>query len=300
MLSIDDFRPVNLEDKKIFDQVYKKHPPIHSDNVFTTIISWMHYSNYHFTIFENTLIIYSKIDGQIRFRPPIGKQKKEIFDQVIKLSQKQNSDYSFGVIDLETKKWLEKNYEKLIFEEHRDYFDYVYLASDLAELSGSAYSKIRNRLNKFKRNYNYSTEKISEENTREVNKFLDRWCLWKDCGSDPLLENERKAILYSMSHFFDLGLSGLIIRLDNDIEAIAVYEEMNPGTAIVHYEKGSPDFDGIYKAINQETAKILQKDFKFINRESDMGISGLRRAKMSYRPDHMVQVYHVSKQNLLI
>ena len=300
MLSIDDFKPVTLEDKNTFDQIYKKYPPIHSDNVFTTIISWMHYSNYHFTIFENTLIIYSKIDGQIRFRPPVGKQKKEIFDQVIKLSQKQNSDYPFGVIDLETKKWLEKNYEKLIFEEHRDYFDYVYLSSDLAELSGSAYNKIRNRLNKFKHSYNYSTELISEENLNEVNKFLDRWCLWRNCGSDPLLENERKAILYSMSHFFDLGLSSLIIRLDNDIEAIAVYEDMSPGTAIVHYEKGSPDFDGIYKAINQETAKILQKDFKFINRESDMGIPGLRKSKISYRPDHLVNVYHISKENLLI
>ena len=188
----------------------------------------------------------------------------------------------------------------MIFEEHRDYFDYVYLSSDLAELSGSTYSKIRNRLNKFKRNYNYSTEQISEENMDEVMRFLDRWCLWRDCGSDPLLENERKAILYSMSHFFDLDLSGLIICIDDEIEAIVVYEEMNPGTAIVHYEKGSPDFDGIYKAINQETAKILQKDFKFINRESDMGIPGLRKAKISYRPDHMVELFHISKEKLLL
>lgn len=300
MLTIDDFRPVALEDKKIFDEVYKKSPPIHSDNVFTTIISWMDYSNYHFTIFEDNLIIYSNIGGQIRFRPPVGKRKKGVFDQIIKLSKEQDSDYPFGVIDLETKKWLEKNYENLIFDEHRDYFDYVYLSSDLAELIGSAYSKLRNRLNKFKRNYTYSTEKISEKNIGEVNKFLDRWCLWRDCVSDPLLENERKAILYSMSHFFDLKLSGLVIRINNDIEAISVYEDMNPGVAIVHYEKGSPDFDGIYKAINQETAKVLKKDFKYINRESDMGIPGLRKAKMSYRPDHMVQLYHVSKQNLLI
>jgi len=300
MLSMNDFKSVALEDKKIFDGIYEKYPPTHSDNVFTTIISWMHYSNYHFTIFENNLIIYSKIDGQVRFRPPIGKQKKEIFDQVIKLSQKQNSDYPFGVIDLETKEWLEKNYEKLIFEEHRNYFDYVYLSSDLAELSGSAYSKIRNRLNKFKGNYEYSTEKISEDNMKEVRKFLDRWCLWRNCGSDPLLENERKAILYSMSHFFDLDLSGLIIRIDDNIEALSVYEKLDPETAIVHYEKGSPDFDGIYKAINQKTAEILQKDFKYINRESDMGLSGLRKAKISYRPDHMVQLYHISKQNLKI
>ena len=300
MLSIDDFKSVTLEDKKIFDKHYEKYPPIHSDNVFTTIISWMNYSNYHYTVIDNNLIIYSKIDGQIRFRPPSGKRKKDVFDQVIKLAQKQDSDYPFGVIDLETKKWLEKTYQKLVFEEHQKYFDYVYLSSDLADLSGSNYSKIRNRLNKFKRNYSYSTEKISSENMEDVRKFLDRWCLWKDCESDPLLENERKAIMYSMSHFFDLGLSGLVIRLDDNIEALAVYEEMSPDTAIIHYEKASPDYDGIYKAINQETAKKLQNDYKFINRESDMGLPGLRKAKMSYRPNHMVEVFHVDKKNLLI
>jgi len=300
MLSINDFKSVTLEDKKIFDKHYEKYPPIHSDNVFTTIISWMNYSNYHYTVIDNNLIIYSKIDGQIRFRPPSGKRKKDVFDQVIKLAQKQDSDYPFGVIDLETKKWLEKTYQKLVFEEHQKYFDYVYLSSNLADLSGSNYSKIRNRLNKFKRNYSYSTEKISSENMEDVRKFLDRWCLWKDCESDPLLENERKAIMYSMSHFFDLGLSGLVIRLDDNIEALAVYEEMSPDTAIIHYEKASPDYDGIYKAINQETAKKLQNDYKFINRESDMGLPGLRKAKMSYRPNHMVEVFHVDKKNLLI
>jgi len=300
MLSIDDFKPVTLEDKKIFDKHYKEYPPIHSDNVFTTIISWMVYSNYHYAILENNLIILTKINGQIRFRPPSGKRKKDVFDQVIKLAQKENSDYPFGVIDLETKKWLERNYQKLVFEEHRDYFDYVYLSSDLAELSGSNYSKIRNRLNKFKRNYDYTIEKISKENMAEVMEFLKRWCLWKDCESDPILENERKAILYSMSRFFELELSGNAIRIDGNIEAISVYEGMNPDTAIVHYEKGSPDYDGIYKAINAETAKTLQKDFMYINRESDMGLPGLRKAKQSYRPHHMVEVYHINKQNLLL
>jgi hypothetical protein len=183
--------------------------------------------------------------------------------------------------------------------ENRDYFDYVYLASDLANLPGSGYGKIRNRLNKFKKNYEYSTEAINEENMNEVNEFLKRWCLWKDCDSDVVLANERKAIIYSMSHFYDLDLSGLLIRINENVEAIAVYERMNHDTAIVHYEKGSPYFDGIYKAINKETANILQKDFKFINREEDMGIPGLRKAKMSYHPHHMIEVFHVKKEDIV-
>jgi len=300
LLSLDDFKPIELKDKPLFDKHYLKYPPFHSDNLFTTMISWEDYGKYEYVFLDGNLIIMSRIKNKIRFRPPSGKFDKNIFDQVIMLAKKQNSDYPFGVIDIQTKDWLLKNYPKMKIIPHRDYFEYVYLASDLAQLSGSDYSKIRNRLNKFKKNYNYDLEKISNSNIGEVREFLNRWCLWKDCKSDSFLEAEKKAILYSMSNFFELGLSGISIRLNGNIEAIAVYEKMNRDTAVVHYEKGSPDFDGIYKAINQETAAILQKDFKYINRESDMGIPGLKKAKISYRPHHMIEVFHVYKDDIII
>jgi len=299
-LSIDDFKPIKIEDKPLFDKHHAKYPPVHSDNVFTTIISWMDYSNYRYAFLEKNLIIISKIKNQIQFRPPSGKYNKDIVKQVLRLAKKEGSDSPIGLIDTQTKDWLSKNYSGLEFIPDRNYFDYVYLASDLAELSGSGYSKIRNRLNKFKRNYGYTFEKITKENMTEVREFLKRWCLWKDCESDPLLENEKKAILFSMSRFFELKLSGIAMRINGNIEAIAVYEKISPDTAVVHYEKGSPDYDGIYKAINQETAKILQKDFTFINRESDMDLPGLRKAKMSYRPHHMIEIFHINKQSISI
>ena len=299
-ISLDDFKSIKLEDKSIFDKHYKKYPPEYSDNLFTTMISWKEYGKYQYTFLEDNLIILSQIKNQIQFRPPSGIRKKEVFDKVMKLAKEQSSTYPFGVIDNQTKDWLSNYYPKLEFIPLRQYFDYIYLSSNLADLPGSAYSKIRNRLNKFKRNFKYSVENIAEDNIDEVGKFLKRWCLWKDCESDPLLENEKKAIIYSMSHFFELKLSGIAMRINGEIEAIAVYEGMNQDTAVVHYEKGSPDFDGIYKAINQETAKILQKDFMFINRESDMNLPGLRKAKMSYRPHHMIEVSQVEKKNLLV
>lgn len=298
MLSLDDFKRIALEDKPVFDKHYAKYPPVHSDNLFTTMISWMEYSNYHYAVVDENIIIMTELDNKIRLRPPLGKQNVDLLKQVLTLAVREGSEEPFGVVDTKMKEWISKEFPRLKFFEHRDYFDYVYLSSDLADLPGTNYAKIRNRLNKFKKNYKYTTEIISEENMDEVNEFLKRWCLWKDCESDIVLENERKAIVYSMAHFFDLGLSGLVIRINGNIEALAVYEKMNPDTAVVHYEKGSPYFDGIYKAINMETAKILQKDFLFINREEDMGIPGLRQAKLSYRPHHMVEVFHVKKEDI--
>jgi len=80
---------------------------------------------------------------------------------------------------------------------------------------------------------------------------------------------------------------------------MALFEPLNETTALVHFEKGLPDCEGIYKSINQETAKLLLDRFPYINRESDMGVSGLREAKMRYHPDHMIEVYYAKKEDLV-
>ncbi|HSQ89806.1 DUF2156 domain-containing protein [Romboutsia sp.] len=298
MLSIDDFKPLDLEDKPLFDRYYKKFPPFHSDQLFTTMISWNDYAHYHYTLIKNHLIIMTIINNQVQFRNPMGRHDREICYQVLKLAKNVESNYSLGFIDHTSKVYLTKNFPKLEFIPQRGYFDYVYLSSELAKLEGEKFRKIRNRLNKFKKKNIYTTEDISKENMEEVRKFLKRWCLWRDCESDKILKNEKKAIIYSMKHFFDLDLSGLVLRVNEKIEAISVYEKMDEETVVIHYEKGSPYYDGIYKAINQEVAERVCTKYRYINRESDMDAPGLRQAKMSYRPHHLVKVFAVNKKNI--
>jgi hypothetical protein len=256
----------------------------------------MDYGNYHYALIEDTIVIMSHVSGERRFRVLPGRLTIDGIEQVLSLAEEEGSKYPLWVNDPETKNWISEKFG-LEFHEHRDYFDYVYLSKELAELPGTKYSKIRNRLNKFRREHQYTIEEISEENIMEVKAFLRRWCLWKDCESDLFLDHERKALLYSIAHFFELGLSGIAIRINENIEAISVFEGMDKDTAVVHYEKGL-DYNGIYKAINMETAKILQKNFTFINREEDMGIEGLRKAKLSYRPHHMVKVFYAKKEDI--
>lgn len=296
MLSLDDFKKIELNDKPIFDKHYQQFPPNHSGELFTTMVSWGEYVEYRYTLIENSIIILSKAPNEIILHPPSGEFNLDLIKQVITLVIKENM--TLGFIKKMEKNLLSKNFPSLTFIEDRDYFDYVYRASDLAELPGTKYAKIRNRLNKFTKNFSYTTEEISEKNMNDVNEFLKRWCLWKDCKSNELLENERKAIMYSMLHFADLGLNGLALRIDGIIQAIAVYEKMNKDMIVVHFEKGSPDFDGIYKAINMETARRVQHFVPYINREEDLGIPGLRQAKLSYHPDHFIEIYNTSKESL--
>jgi len=298
MLNIEDFSKLTLDEKEIFDSIKEKFPPVHSDYLFTTMISWMDYANYHYTQIDDNIILFTNINGEMRLRPPLGKLNKSVFEEVLHLAKKLNSKFPFGMIDKPTKIWMSDNFSNFDYTTHRDYFDYVYSSIDLANLTGSSYSKIRNRYNKFKRLFSYKLEMISLDNIDDIKKFLKRWCIWKDCESDPFLDQEKKAVIFSMDNFFELGLSGTYIEINGEIEAIAVFEKMSPDTVVIHYEKASPDFEGIYKVINADTAKILQKKFKYINRESDMGVPGLRKAKMSYRPQHMIEMYHLKDVRL--
>jgi hypothetical protein len=296
MLSLNDFKKININDKLVFDKHYQRFPPTHSGELFTTMISWEDYTEYSYTFIENNLIILSKSSNRIVLHFPSGKFNIDLIKQVLHLAIKEN--IIFGFIKKTEKNLLSTHFPLLTFIEERDFFDYVYRASDLAELPGTKYAKIRNRLNKFTKNFTYTTEEIAEKNMDEVNEFLKRWCLWKDCESNELLENERKAIIYSMSHFADLGLNGLALRISGTIQAIAVYEKMNKDMVVVHFEKGSPDFDGIYKAINMETARRVRQFVPYINREEDAGVPGLRQAKLTYHPDHFVELFYVPKENL--
>jgi len=296
MLTIDDFKKIDLSDKHVFDKHYLRFPPNHSGELFTTMVSWQEYAEYRYALLQNSMILLSQTSDEIILHPPSGKFNLGLIKQVINLAITKNM--TFGFIKKTEKNLLSTHFPSLTFLEDRDFFDYVYLASDLAELPGTKYAKIRNRLNKFTKNFTYTTEEISRKNMNEVHEFLKRWCLWKDCGSNEMLENERKAVIYSMSHFVDLGLNGLALRIGGTIQAIAVYEKMNADTVVVHFEKGSPDFDGIYKAVNMEIAQRVRHLVPYINREEDIGIPGLRKAKLSYHPDHFINVYHVSKESL--
>jgi hypothetical protein len=141
-------------------------------------------------------------------------------------------------------------------------------------------------------------EMICEENLGEIEDFLDLWCDWKDCDSDPVLAGEKKAVSFALSHYKELQISGLAIRANGKIGAMSLFEGLNRDTALVHFEKGLPDCKGIYRAVNAETARVLANDYKYINRESDMGVEGIREAKTRYHPHHMVEVHMLRRDEL--
>ena len=298
MLTLKDFEPLTLEHKPLFEKIYSSYPPRHSESMFTTLVSWLHYVDVRLLEMEETILLITEFDGHRQFRPPLGKPNAELLKAMVGLAKQEEGVRAIVGIEESKKEWMVRHCPDLEFVPNPDYFDYVYLTSDLAELRGKNYLKIRNKLNRFNKRYEHTVEPITRENFDEVVMFLRRWCLWRDCESNAMLENERIAVMYSIGNFFDLGLSGIAIRMGPSIEAISVFERMNEETAVIHFEKAMPDYDGIYQAINNAAAKILAKDYKFINRESDLGIEGLKEAKKRYHPHHMEKVYYIEREGL--
>ena len=297
MLTQDDFKPVTLADREFFTRHYGQYPQMHSDNTFTNMVCWNHYAHYTYAFVEKNVIIASTIGSVTRFRPPIGPRNPALLRSVIRLASEVSDNEPIGLIDPDTALWMKEICPGINLVPDRNHFEYVYRASDLADLPGRNYLTIRRQVNKFRRNCMHVVEPISKENWEEVKRFLIEWCEWKGCEGDQVLAHEKEAVFFAIDHFNELPLSGIVIRVFSKVGAISLFEKLNDDTALVHFEKGLPDCEGIYKAINTETATRLAKNFTYINRESDLGVAGLREAKTRYHPHHMVEVYSLKRDS---
>lgn len=298
MLSLDDFKPVMLEDRDFFRQFYARYPQVHSDNTFTNMVCWNHYASYSYAKVGDNVVLASTIDGKTRFRPPMGPKNPPLMKNLFHLMAETGGVEQIILIDPATAGWMQSIYPRVEIAPDRDQAEYVYRADDLAELQGRDYLYIRREINKFRRTYASSTvEPISSANCDQVKEYLDKWYAYKN-HDDGLAGHEKEAVLYSLDHMKELGLSGLAIRVDGQIGAMSIFEGMNRDTALIHFEKGLPEYEGIYKVINQEAATLLSRNYEFINRESDLGVPGLREAKMRYHPHHMVEVYSATRPKI--
>lgn len=167
--------------------------------------------------------------------------------------------------------------------------DYLYRQSDLADLPGSAYHKKRNHIAQFYRQFpHWSFAPLNSETIAHAQLVADKWYTAQE-SSAPALLHEQRAIHSALSHLHELSLQGGIIYINNEPVAMSLASYITPQTLDIHYEKCLPQFREAYPIINREMARSLHA--KWINREEDLNIPGLRQAKLSYRPALLLQKY---------
>ncbi|MGA2547396.1 MAG: phosphatidylglycerol lysyltransferase domain-containing protein [Rectinemataceae bacterium] len=174
--------------------------------------------------------------------------------------------------------------------EDRDNFDYLYLRTALAELSGKTYHKKRNLVNAFINSYDYEQKRLRGENVGDAIAVLEKWRELKGFEGDYAASRE------ALELFEVLGMRGCVYYVDGEAAGWCLGEPLARGRMFaVHFEKGIESYKGIYQFINQAFAQALPAYFRSINREQDLGDEGLRQAKMTYRPSGFVNKYRVVK-----
>lgn len=192
--------------------------------------------------------------------------------------------------------FVEKHLDRSVFnaQQDRDQSDYVYLAEELIQLSGKRFHGKKNHLNKFRKTTQHIYKPLDHETVECVLEMQESWCKLRDCQTDEGLMNEDRAIFEALTNYDRLDYVGGAIVINEVVEAFSLGEMLNQDTAVIHIEKANPEIPGLYAAINQMFAEDAWSGATYINREQDLGIEGLRKAKESYNPHHMVEKYIVT------
>jgi uncharacterized protein len=184
-------------------------------------------------------------------------------------------------------------------ERHQGYDDYIYRTQDLAQLTGNRYSKKRNLINQFEREYvaagRVAFSPIAAEAVEECLEFLEKWCEEHDCDADKDddLFCEKQAAISTLLNLQTFEVSGLLMRVDGRVSAFGIAAYLTAEMATLQYEKAFSDIKGLYQYFDRECARRLFNGYVFINKESDMGQAGLAKAKKSYCPVDLVKSYRL-------
>ena len=292
------FRDLAKEDKPLLDRYCRSNYYENSHLNFTNLFMWR--EPYHIRLCEENDVLYmtSEWQGQLLALQPLGAEEKmqEAIGRLADYFREQGKPLVFSGVEKFFAKELEFYPEaKFEVKADRDNFDYVYLAEKLISLSGRKLHSKKNHLNAFRKQYPQAeylpiTEEIVTLCKLELNKWYKQRL--QEEPDDPFIAYERAAIIEVLNNFRDFELKGGAIRIDQRIVAFTFGEQLNADTAVIHVEKADPEVRGAYPAINQGFVEHEWSHMSYINREEDMGIEGLRKAKESYKPVKMIEKFY--------
>jgi hypothetical protein len=292
---MSDFKPLEIVHKEIFNRFFREDPPEISELTFTNLFIWSHCNHPLWTRKEGCLLLILRPDGANPYGlPPIGRGDKR---KALEFLCGELGNIASEVrISRVSEDYLSRHVDTDRYHviSDRDNSDYVYLSSDLIQLSGRKYHQKKNHLNRFMKNYRFEYRDLDMELVECFLEMQEDWCQMKECVERPDLLSEDYAIYRALTYFEELDYRGGAIQMDSGIEAFSLGEPLNPDTAVIHIEKANPDISGLYTAINQLFCSNAWSQMKYINREQDLGMEGLRRAKESYHPHHMLKKYNIS------
>jgi hypothetical protein len=271
------------------------HPQPLSGYTFATLAAWNDSFHYRWLFAEPELLISSYVlepDPHRYLLQPIGVLSPAYTDQIVREGAR--LPYRLKIAGV-SEAFLAANAEAVrhfdVVDE-RDAANYVYSAEDLATLVGKRFSPKRNLISQFERQYAWTVERVTPENTQACRDLLG--LIAEEDPSTLALSRrwELAALVYTLDHYAELAQQGVLIRVEGRPVAFSLFERLNANTAVIHFERALRSYKGLYQIVNREAARVMVADgYERINREEDVGDPGLRKAKLSYNPIELTKSY---------
>jgi Uncharacterized conserved protein len=291
------FKSLELKDRELVNSYLRNQNYRASDLCFTNLFSWGTKFNTQFATTEDWLFIRFKDNyNRNSYLKPIGTGALKEAIEIIAEDHNQ-FDTLFQLRGL-TQEMIDEIEEVLpgIFEYklNRSVSDYIYSTEKLIYLKGKKLQSKRNHINRFKREnrWKYKSLTGNPELVKECKEMLHKWMKVNGQDKDPSLVYDDFATTSMLENFEYLELKGGVICVDNEIAAFTIGEPLTEDTVVVHVEKAFTSIHGAYTVVNQQFVENEAAGFIYVNREEDMGIENLRKAKLSYQPDILLEKYN--------
>lgn len=297
-----EFREIQLSDKDWINKCLEISDFKGCEYSFANNMAWRRLSNTLICHHDDFYISCSSDEkGNPYFTFPTGvkcdeegiEKYKKLFDELKEYAGNKNAPLKISSVNKENLCWLEECYgDKISVSANRDYFDYIYKTEDLIQLKGKKFHGKRNHIKRFKEN-NWSFELLNENTFDECIAFAAEFYNDSNSHEDFSSVVEQYAINMFFENFAYLELKGGILRKNNKIVGFTIGEKLNSDTFVVHIEKARSDVQGAYPTLCNEFLKICGSECEYVNREEDLGLEGLRKSKLSYRPEFLLEKYVV-------
>ena len=288
-----DFQPIQPDEREKYSAYLHSGKSRGCEYSFANLYLW---GRQKAAVIDEQMVLFSQFNRKTVYPYPAGEgEVKPVLEAIIRDSQERGIPCRITGLDSEDMAKMEEMFPgQFRYHCDRDSYDYVYAIDDLADLKGKKYQKKRNHINRFRENFpHYTIEPITGENLPQVEQMLEQWYAQRQ-EADPQgdYHMEKAAIYKALQHYEQLGLEGVVLVDEDRILAMTIGSRLTPDTYDIHFEKAIAEADTAYAVINCEFARFLRDkhpEIQFLNREDDLGIDGLRKAKLSYYPHHLVE-----------
>jgi hypothetical protein len=282
-----------LEDQELIQDYIDTFNPASCEYNFANLFAWQDDDKLFWTLYQERLLIYDETSKCSLM--PLGEDF--LPEELVILSLNLKNAGLSPDFNLASSKYLEKNpgIEKYYtIKEERDHSEYIYKTESLSDLTGKKLHKKRNLISQFKRSCPEVEVHLLKKDHKDAVLEFSRKLLDKHKILSKTLKEEMNAIEISLEYFEQLSLEGLVLTMGERVIAFSVFSRLNHSTYDIQFEKADPEYKGAAQVINQETAIYLKDKCLYLNREQDLGIKGLRQAKMSYEPIELITPYNLT------